>query len=320
MIRFRFFPIVTLLPMIACTAVEPNAAETPETTTPENLEPTEEPLREQIFLDLDNDEDNLQAWLKTRGSLDPEQDVFFYWTGSIYLQQEAEPDASPVVDFPGPILEFEGFNVARFVPEGDGVRMISREMAVYKSTFGGILDCWSNSILDVENPAQVPVVHVANDPVNHTLYGADYDIWGDEVVFRTEIQLNTPSPLPIADYPDYSASNTYQSVELFNWYVSLQDLQDPNVQSAPVSISWSRQGQLLPWMKAGQSTDKLVYHTHGRKLLGGFEELPQHLKDYVLEHGPEYQTAPSLDLSPNMTSWRVFKKLVDSGEYTGECE
>ena len=254
-----------------------------------------------------------------RGSLNPEEDVFFYWTGSIYLLQDAEPEAPAFTDFPGPILHFEGFNVARFTPEGDGVRMVSREMAVYKSPYGDIVECWPNYILDVDTPKQVPVVHVWNDPVSHTLYGADYDHLGDEVVFRTEIQLNYPSPLPVDDYPQYSANNTYQSVELFNWYVDLEDLQDPNLDTAPVSISWSRQGQLLPWMQAGQSTGKLIYHTRGRKLLGGFNELPLHIRDYVLEHGPEYQEAPATDWGPNMTSWRVFKGLVDSGAYTPEC-
>jgi len=296
---------------LGCTVeVAPAAAPPPEPA----------PEREQVELDLDHPDDNLLAWNKARGSLDRDEDVFFYWTGSIYLMQDADPDGTPSTSFPAPILDFEGFNVARFEPEGDGVRMVSREMAVYKTTYGNILDCWFNGVLGGANVGQVPVVHVWNDPVNHTLYGADYDELGDEIVFRTEIQLNYPSPLPIGDYPDYSANNTYQAIELFNWYVDRADLQDPNLDSVPVSFSWSRQGQLLPWMQAGQTDGKLVYHTRGRKLLGGFAELPEHLQEYVLEHGPEYQAAPDVDASPNATSWRVFKGLVDSGAYSPDCD
>ena len=304
----RILLLVPLFSLLGCVVDEP-APHEPETP----------PAREQVELDLDAPDDNQIAWLKTRGSTDPEQDVFFYWTGSIYLLQDEDPEGAPITDFPGPILEFEGFNVARFEPQGDGVRMVSREMAVYKSTQGRILECWSNAVLGVEDSGFVPVVHVWNDPVNHTIYGADFDRMGDEVVFRTEIQLNYPSPLPIDTYPEYSAGNTYQSVELFNWFVNIEDLQDPSIDSAPVSISWSRQGQLLPWMQAGQDYSKLVYHTRGRKLLGGFDELPDHIREYVLEHGPEYQQAPTNDVAPNMTSWRVFKGLVDSGEYSPDC-
>ena len=65
---------------------------------------------------------------------------------------------------------------------------------------------------------------------------------------------------------------------------------------------------------------KLIYHTNGQKLLGGFEELPQHLKDYVRENAPKYMTAPETDVSPNETSWRVFRKLLDAGEYSPECD
>ena len=197
--------------------------------------------------------------------------------------------------------------------------MISRELAVYKSTSGAILDCWSNGVLGTEEPRLVPVVHVQNDPVNHSLYGADFDLVGDEVVWRTEIQLNYPSPLPVDEYPEYSGSNTYQGVELFNWYTDLADLQDPALDSAPVSISWSRVGQLLPWMQAGATPGKLVYHTRGRKLPGGFADLPEDLRNHVSEHAPEFGASPAFDDSPNMTSWRVFKALVDDGTYSPDC-
>jgi len=172
---------------------------------PEPHEPPAPPAeRANEPLDLADWDDNDLAFLKARGSLNPDEDVVFWWTGSIYLVRDADPFGPPVTDFPGPILRFEGFNIARFEPVADGTRM------------------------------------------------------GDEVVFNTEIDLNYASPLPIDSYPEYSASNTYSGTELFNWYADRADLEDPTLDSVPVTISWSRVGQLLPWMQAGQTGGKLV--------------------------------------------------------------
>jgi len=292
--------------LVACDAVVPEPHDTP-------TERAHEPL------DLDDWDDNELAFLKARGSLNPDEDVVFWWTGSIYLVQDADPFGPPVTDFPGPILRFEGFNIARFEPVADGTRMVSREMALYQDVAGNRVDCWWNGNLGIDSPAPVPVVHVWNDPVNHTIGGANYDELGDQIAFNTEIDLNYPSPLPLDSYPEYSQSNTYSGTELFNWYADRADLEDPTLDSVPVAISWTRVGQLLPWMQAGQTEGKLVYHTRGRKLMGGFEDLPDHLKDLVLAEAPEYQTAPDVDLSPNATSWRVFRSLVDSGEYSPSC-
>ena len=60
--------------------------------------------------------------------------------------------------------------------------------------------------------------------------------------------------------------------------------------------------------------------TYGEKILDGFDGLPQHLQDYVMEHAPEYSHAPDYDTSPNTTSWRYFKQLIDSGEYDSSCQ
>lgn len=289
----------------------------PEASAPEPESPAERPHEP---LDLDDPDDNLHGFLKSRGSLDPDEDVVFYWTGTIYLAQDVDPLAAPENDFPGPILRFEGFNIARFEPVADGVRMISREIALYQDLQGNVVDCWNNARLGTDDPGMVPVVHVQNDPVNWTLGGGEYEELGGRIVWKTEMQLAYPSPMSVAAYPEYSASNTYQSLEMFNFFAERADLEDPTLDSAPVTISWSRVGQLLPWMRPGQSTDKLVYHTHGAKLLGGYEELPAALRGWVEANAPEYATAPATDASPNITSWRWFKSLLDSGAYTPTCD
>jgi len=303
----RLLSVLLLAAAVGC-ATPPNPLTNPPAERPN------EPL------DLDEAEDNLHAFQKSRGSLDADEDVVFYWTGTIYLAQDVEPLGSPLNDFPGPILRFEGFNIARFVPATDGVRMISREIALYQDMQGSVIDCWNNARLGTDDPGMVPVVHVQNDPVNWTLGGGEYEELGDRIIWKTEMQLAYPSSMPVDGYPEYSASNTYQSLEMFNFFASRADLEDPTLDSAPVTLSWSRVGQLLPWMRPGQSTDKLVYHTHGAKLLGGFDELPETLRTWVATHAPEYATAPDSDDAPNITSWRFFKGLLDTGEYSPTCD
>ena len=195
-----------------------------------------------------------------------------------------------------------------------------REMAVYKDLSGRILNCWNNRPLGLGQAEYVPVVHVFNDPVNHTITGGSANRLGDDVTWNLEVMLRYPSPLPIADYPENSASNTYQASELFNFYAKMSDLNDPDLDTVPVNISWTRVGQFLPWMKAGQTPGKLIYHTYGKKLLGGFDELPEDIKAYVLDVAPEYAQAPLTDESPNATSWKVFRRLVQTGQYQETCQ
>ncbi len=287
------------------------ACAAPEETTAEPA------LEEQLLsLDLTNNEDNARAFLLTRGSLNPEEEVIFYWKGEILQIEQPDPNSLGKNDFRSPILKFDGFNVARFEPTPDGTRMISREITVYRNAFGKIIHCWISG----ETPTPVRIEHVANDPVNFTIGSADYDIIGDQVVFKANISMDYPSPLPMNDYPKYSTGNTYQSTELFNFYVSEIDLRDPEAQTVPVEISWTRVGQPLPWMQIDPARGvQLVYHARGRKVLEGWRGLPEDLRTFVQENHPKFAVAPDTDESPNETSWRRFKKLIDAGEYSPTC-
>lgn len=273
-------------------------------------------------LDLDLDgEGNAEAFVRVRGSLDEDEQVYFYWSGYIYDHQDVDPYAAAENDWSSPIMRFEGFNVARFEKVRDGVyNMITREISVYRHVNGAIIDCWNNGVLGVEEPESVRVVHVQNDPVNFQVSGADYVEIGDTIAFRMEVVMAYPSALSVDDYPEYSASNTYQTAELFNFYASRADLEDPEQRSVPAHISWSRVGQYLPWMKVGQRSGKLIYHVQGYKVMDGWEGLPEDLREWVEENAPEYQDAPShLDWSENMTSWRYFERLLSEGDYDSSC-
>ncbi len=280
-------------------------------------------------LNLREDEDNLTAWLKTRGSINLGEETVFYWSGYIYEIEEKNPDdyrQIGVPTFESPILKFEGFNVARFLKDQAGNHiMLSREASFYiNPDTNKIIDCWLNTMLDT--PKEVPVLHVWNDPVNFGTGYVDFlELDKDKLSFYTDILVSYRSPLAANEnYLPYSASDVYQSSELFNFYVKRSDLENPMIASAPVEISWTRIGQYLPWMQMGQKNGKLLYAVRGYKLPNGWQDLPQKIKDRVTQENKlEFMNAPSEipdGFVPNMTSWRYFKQQFDSGNYQITCQ
>jgi hypothetical protein len=156
--------------------------------------------------------------------------------------------------------------------------------------------------------------------VNFVVGESLYKEMGDLIVWDMDIFLSYTSPLPVDEYPMYSASNTYQSIELFDFYANRSDLEDPNQNSVPVHLSWVRNGQYLPWMQAGQKDGHLIYHAQGYKVLNGWDGLPEELKNWTEENAPEYKHAPEFAINgPNVTSWRYMKQLLDRNQYPDSC-
>jgi len=253
------------------------------------------------------------AFLRTRGSTDPQREVFFHWTGTIHELRPGGDTASRA-----PLLRFEGFNVARAKPQDGGWRLLTREITVYQDDQGQIIDCWVDPSAGADPPGR-PVLHTHNDPVSFGLGTPAHSLLDDRVVYSAVIPLAYPSPLPVADHPQHSAGDTYRSVELFDFEVALADLADPTIHSVPTRITWSRTGQWLPWMGRGQQPGWLVYHATGRKLPGGWEDLPQALQDWVMAEVPAYRHAPTEDVGPNQTSWTVYRDAAAAGELSETC-
>ena len=197
--------------------------------------------------------------------------------------------------------------------------MLSREITVYKNLYGNIIDCFNNFHIGVENPTTVPVVHVQNDPVNFVVGESTYKEMGDHIVWDMDMFLSYPSPLPTDTYPEYSAGDTYQSVEISDFYSSRSDLEDPTQDSVPVHLSWSDMANTFP-DAGGSKEGHLVYHAQGYKIMAGWDGLPDELKEWTEANAPEYKSAPEAAIyGPNVTSWRYMKSLLDAGEYPSEC-
>ena len=294
---------------------------------PAPMEEAPAPTPSRRALNLYDRQDNLYAWRKTRGSLNPDEDVVFYWVGSVYNVVAKDPEDYTQrggITFEEPLFRFEGFNVARIAEVGpDDYMMLSREVSVYQDPrTGRPLDCWRNTLL--EGSPKVSVMHVANDPVNFGVGNVEFMELGNRVSFFSDVLLAYRSPLAgNTEYADYSAGDVYQSNELFNFYASRDDLENEDLDSVPVEISWTRVGQYLPWMQMGDLPGQLVYHVRGYKLPNGIDDLPPSLREWTeTAAGETFLRAPEevpLGYSPNATTWRVFKSQFDAGNYTPDC-
>lgn len=262
-------------------------------------------------LDLNNPDQYLSAFMKTRANLDGTP-VVYYWSGEVY---SFIPGQEKKI-----LFRFEGFSNAKLNTVENGYELLTREAAFYENPkTGDILETWNNPFTQKD----VNVIHVWNDPVNQDLsFPPEYKQYikkilpsedlGDIMCFYMDIFPFYDSPLPRAQYPQYSQSDKYQAAELFQFFVNKADLLDPKKTSAPAYISWTRLSPWMPFMEMADSPGNLMFVCRGKKLENGFNDLPLKLKDYVRSIHPEYQNPPGTFTEPNETSWTYFKKLLEN--------
>ena len=258
-----------------------------------------------MTLDLSNPADNLRALMKARASLDGADSVTWF-AGDVHAW---EPGGNHTH-----LLGIEGYNVSRAVEVEGGYDLLTREAVFY-------LDARSRRIIDrFDNPLsgeQVDVLHIWNDPVNMRF--REQMPWGpfrvpafeagDDVLFKTDVFLAYPSPLPREQFPDNSQDDLYQAVEMFGFACKRSELEDASP-SAPTRVSWTRIAPWLPWMRLGDKVGQLVYHCEGVKLVGGFADLAEQVRERVEAEKPEFKSAPTSWSEPNETSWTYFRKLA----------
>ncbi|QOW21968.1 MULTISPECIES: DUF1838 family protein [Lysobacteraceae] len=255
-------------------------------------------------LDLSTDAGNVAALVKMRCSLDQDEDVILWWSGTVFAQLPQKA--------PSALLGFEGYNICRAEKQADGVwRMLTRELTFYRDLkTGKIIDEWDNPMTGERNS----VLQVANDPVNQTLNppGRPSTLpWveaGDELMFTMNIPLTYPNPLPPKDFPKQSSGEMYTGSEHFMFFVPRVQMEDPARSQADVSYGWTRIGPWLPWMEMGQAPGNLLYIAQGNKK-ASISALPADIQERVRSTYPEYATAPREWVEPNMTSWTLYKQL-----------
>lgn len=254
------------------------------------------------------------------GEKDGETAVY-HWAGNVYSRVPGERDRL--------LFKGEGMNVRRCVEvtdpqRGTGWRMVSREIMLYLDPeTGEVLDRWTNPWTD----ETVEVMQIHNDPVNgrpnfpRGADGAPFKLGslregGPYVFMPFEAPLFYTNPLA-GDYQEY-VGNMYHAMEIFDFAALKSELYDTGKPTAYPTISWVRISGWMPWMKMGGRDGQMVFNAMGRKLPGGFEELPAALKDEIRENYPEYTDAPpGDDTRPNETTWTKFQKLIDEKRAAG---
>ncbi|MBD2159372.1 MAG: DUF1838 domain-containing protein [Limnothrix sp.] len=244
------------------------------------------------------------TFLKARAATD-DRDVYVEWTGSIYAML---PDQTQCH-----LFDIVGMNVARGVNNGDGSwSLVSRELTYYLDPdTGAVLHSWDNPWTG----ETVPVVHVANDPVQSRLTGTfGATLAGDAVIFTCDVFPAYPNPLGNDPrFQDYSPSPHYSAAEFFKLTVPLSELTNPELAAVEtMTVAWHRIGPWLPWMKMGDRSGQLVYSACGQRV-AGFEALPPLLQTEIRDRLPKYRHAPDHhSTQKNMTSWRYFKEHFEA--------
>lgn len=239
-------------------------------------------------------------FVRTRCSTDGKS-TYIEWNGSVYAFVPQEKQRK--------LFNIVGMNVSRCLqnPQKQWV-LTSRELNLY-------LDPQTNQVLNRwNNPwtrEEVPVVHVANNPVQNSFEG-EYPVSkdGDQVTYTLDVPLTYPNILSgDPKFKDYSPEPLYQAGEFFKFTAPLNEVVNSSSATAiDVSGTWNRIGPWLPWMKMKGAPGQLVYSATMHKR-STFDELSPLLKQEITSRLSLYREAPTCFLAvKNETSWSYFQK------------
>ena len=231
-------------------------------------------------------------------------DVYTIWTANIYA---VVPGERQRLLFTG-----VGMNVARCWEAQGRWFLSSRELMYYVDPkTGEVLHRWTNPWTG----ATVPVIHVANSPVQSPLRGpVPAAIGHGRMTIILDIPLFYPNRLSSEErFSPYSPHPNYQAGEFFALSSPVAEVENPQLASAPdMTFTWHRHGPWLPWMKMGDRPGSLIYSAHGSKV-PGYEWVPQLIRDDIDSRLGLYRKAPRCMLDTrNETSWTYFARHIDA--------
>jgi len=266
------------------------------------------------FLDLTTPAGNREAWARLLGNTDMKSTKYGWARGIV---QGVRPGEA-VRDLVG----FTMLSAARLLPyeNGPGYRKVLREIGLYTDLkTGEVLEEWHNPYLD----ETVRVVHIMNDPFNHTItdfrppppsYGGlnrnvpppqplllDWTRHGNRLHLFSHINLFYPSALQPSKWPRESAHPFAQVTEVFLYQIEWPEMQDRRRTSVTYHGTWSRTTPWLPWMLMGPTPGHCQYHT----FMGATDSLDQidrRTVDWVAKHQPKFLEAPDRWEEPSLSS------------------
>jgi hypothetical protein len=223
-----------------------------------------------------------------------------------------------------PLLGFEVFSTIRVLRQADGsYQRMTKETILYTDhKTGDILETFENPYTG----ERVKVVHVHNDPYNWVIastvqppalpgvisngqavpggkpYLLHWSVFGPDTIVLTEDGHGYyPNRLDPAKWVRESSGPMIQSSELFRYFISRKDLEDPTKTHVPHNGSWVRVQPWLPWMLMGTAPGHVMYDGVFRPART-LEYFPPQVLDYVKAHFPTYFTAPTEWYGPNWSS------------------
>ena len=264
---------------------------------------------------------NRDAWARIQGDLNSENESISYVNGQILGVKPGEAVKE--------LCGFETFLCTRLLPQQeDGtIRRLNKEVIFYtNSRSGEIINEWTNPWTE----EVVNVVHVANDPFNYTisewliLAPEDFPgkekqqpikipllfpwrIIGDTVVLNTDMHLYYPNALQPDKWVRESSGPMAQVSEMMRYFVSLDELQNPELTSVHYNGTWSRITPWLPWMLMGDTPGHCVYVGAMIKS-NSIDIIPKHIRQFAEENYPHMLSAPTEDYGPSISSLEYYAR------------
>lgn len=254
---------------------------------------------------------HLDNYLRVRADLKGRETVF-HFSGMAYGVTPGDKRRE--------LFAVEGFTIGRVMWDGeDGPYLLEKELLLWQDhRTGEILSKWRNPYTNKD----VQVLHLGLDPINQRLVFPEEERsllpmilpsqrLGKQVVWHRELFPNYPSPLPRRDYPHNSQSDTFQAGEFTQYIVEQSDLDDVHLDSVPAIFTFTEVLPWLPFMEMGDAPGNVILVCRGNKLAGGFQDLPEEIKDFTRQQFPAFITAPESYTEPNDTPWGSFKRQLD---------
>jgi hypothetical protein len=223
-----------------------------------------------------------------------------------------------------PMFNFEVFSTIRVLrqPDGNYQRMTKEAILYTDPQTGAVLKEWDNPYTG----ERVKVVDVHNDPYNWIIastvqppampgrittgqavpggkpYLLHWKQLGPDTILMTEDGHGYyPNLLTPAKWPRESSGPMIQSSELFRYFISKADLENPEKTFVPANGSWVRVQPWLPWMLMGQAPGHVMYDGVFRAELTP-DFIPAPVLEHIKKYYPDYMTAPTKWYGPNYSS------------------
>ena len=264
-------------------------------------------------IDFFNPVDNVKAFVKMRGDLNPEKAAIGWYGGTIYSVVGQYETMKP-------LCRFEGFGISVHKPiDGGAFQHIHKEVVYYKDfRTNQIIDEWDN----VLTGEKVKVYHTHNDPVNSIMkpefeqvfgdgskmsfpFLMEWTTFGDDAQAFMPFVTRWPSLIKVDEWPRESPGSWVRVGEFLQTDVKLSQLKDESLTKVPYTGCWYRIGPWLPWMLMDQKEGHLFYaaRTHSIDTIG---DLPKDLLAFSEKNYPSFLEPEFEWKEPNVTSFETF--------------